>query len=92
VLLAAPPTTYERLQNLAQTITLDWAKLHRLVATSLGLTAEDGELDSPSEAENARDLAMIRGWEKDLASIPLDGASLVDVDDAKLPIHGLQDL
>jgi hypothetical protein len=27
---------------------------------------------------------MIRGWENELASIPLDGASLADVDDAKL--------
>jgi len=81
---SAPPTTSERLQTLAQTITFDWAKTHPLAATSLGLSDEDGQLDAPSEAENARDLAMIRGWENDLASIPLDGASLADVDDAKL--------
>jgi hypothetical protein len=81
---SAPPTTSERLQTLAQTITFDWAKTHPLAATSLGLSDEDGQLDTPSEAENARDLAMIRGWENDLASIPLDGASLTDVDDAKL--------
>ena len=80
----APRTTTERLQTLAQTITYDWAKTHPLVATFLGLSDEDGHLDTPSEAENARDLAMIRGWESELASIPLDGASLVDVDDAKL--------
>ena len=30
-----------RLQNLAQTITLDWAKLHPIMATSLGLTGEE---------------------------------------------------
>jgi hypothetical protein len=81
---SAPPTTTERLQTLAQTITFEWAKAHPLVATSLGLSDEDGQLDTPSEAENARDLAMVRGWEGDLASIPLEGASLVDVDDAKL--------
>jgi Bacterial protein of unknown function (DUF885) len=81
---AAPPTTAERLQTLAQKITFDWAKSHPLVATLVGLSDEDGQLDTPSEAENARDLAMIRGWESELASIPLDGASLVDVDDAKL--------
>jgi hypothetical protein len=82
---AAPaPTTTERLQSLAQSITFGWAKSHPLVATSLGLSDEDGKLDTPSEAENARDLAMIRAWETELASIPLNGASLVDVDDAKL--------
>jgi hypothetical protein len=84
VLPAAPPTTAERLQTLAQSITFGWAKSHPLVATSLGLSDEDGQLDTPSEAENVRDLAMIRGWENELASIPLDGASLTDVDDAKL--------
>ena len=82
---AAPaPTTTERLQALAKTITFDWAKSHPLMATFVGLSDEDGQLDTPSEAENARDLATIRGWERELASIPLDGASLVDVDDAKL--------
>src|SRR5208282_2070230 len=81
---AAPAPTTERLQTLAKTITFDWAKSHPLTATFLGLSDEDGQLDTPSEAENARDLATIRGWESELASIPLDGASLVDVDDAKL--------
>ncbi len=80
----APPTTAEQLQALAQRITFDWAKAHPLTATFLGLSDEDGRLDTPSEAENARDLATIRGWEKELAAIPLEGASLVDVDDAKL--------
>src|SRR5580693_807570 len=80
----APPTTAERLQTLAQSITFDWAKSHPLTATFLGLSDEDGRLDTPSVAENAHDLATIRGWESDLASIPLDGASLMDVDDAKL--------
>jgi len=81
---AAPPTTTERLQTLAQSITFGWAKSHPLTATFLGLSDEDGQLDSPSDAENARDIAMIRGWQRDLASIPLDGSSLRDVDDAKL--------
>ncbi len=81
---AAPPTTTERLQTLAQSMTFGWAKTHPLTATFLGLSDEDGQLDTPSEAENARDLATIRGWKSELASIPLDGASLRDVDDAKL--------
>src|SRR5580658_928220 len=74
---AAPPTATERLQALAQSITFGWAKSHPLTATFLGLSDEDGQLDTPSEAENARDIATIRGWQSELASIPLDGASLV---------------
>jgi len=82
---AAPaPTTTERLQSLARSITFGWAKSHPLAATFLGLSDEDGRLDTPSKAENDRDLAMIRAWERELESIPLNGASLVDVDDAKL--------
>ena len=81
---AAPPTTTERLQTLAQSITFGWAKAHPLTATFLGLSDEDGQLDTPSEAQNARDIAMIRGWQSELASIPLNGASLKDVDDTKL--------
>jgi uncharacterized protein (DUF885 family) len=83
-LAATPPAAAERLQAIAKTITFEWAKSHPLTATFLGLSDEDGQLDTPSEAENTRDLASIRGWESELASIPLDGASLVDVDDAKL--------
>jgi hypothetical protein len=83
-LAAAHASPTERLQTLAKTITFDWAKTHPLTATFLGLSDEDGKLDTPSEAENIRDLATIRGWKQDLASIPLDGASLIDVDDAKL--------
>jgi uncharacterized protein (DUF885 family) len=81
---AAPRTATEQLQALAQKITFDWAKSHPLTATSVGLSDEDGQLDTPSAAENARDLATIQGWESELAAIPLDGASLVDVDDAKV--------
>ena len=83
-LAAAPASPAERLQTLAKTVTFEWAKTHPLTATFLGLSDEDGKLDTPSEAENIRDLASIRGWKQDLASIPLDGASLADVDDAKL--------
>jgi uncharacterized protein (DUF885 family) len=81
---APAATTTERLQTLAQAITFRWAKSHPLVATSLGLSDADGQLDTPSDAENARDLAAIRGWENELAAIPLNGAALTDVDDAKL--------
>jgi hypothetical protein len=81
----APPTaTAQQLQNLARATTFDWAKAHPLFATSLGLSDEDGQLDTPSAAENARDLATIRRWESELAAIPLKGVPLADVDDAKL--------
>jgi hypothetical protein len=82
-LLAAPPVN-ERLQTLARSMTFDWAKSHPISATFLGLSDEDGLLDTPSEEQNARDLETIRGWERELAAIPLEGAPLVDVDDAKL--------
>jgi uncharacterized protein (DUF885 family) len=81
---AAPPNTSEQLQTLARSVTFDWAKTHPLTATFLGLSDEDGQLDTPSEAANARDLATIREWQRRLAAISLAGASLTDVDDAKL--------
>jgi uncharacterized protein (DUF885 family) len=81
---AVDQTAHERIQALARAMTFDWAKSHPLTATFLGLSDEDGRLDTPSEAENARDLATIRAWESELASISLDGAPLVDTDDAKL--------
>ena len=81
---AAPQSASEQLQTLARSATFDWAKTHPLTATLLGLSDEDGQLDSPSEAANARDLATIREWQRQLAAISLHGASLTDVDDAKL--------
>jgi len=81
---AAPPNASEQLQTLARSVTFDWAKTHPLTATLLGLSDEDGLLDAPSEAANARDLAAIREWQRRLAAISLDGAALTDVDDAKL--------
>ncbi len=81
---ALPPTTSEQLQTLGRAMTFDWAKTHPITATFLGLSDEDGQLDTPSETENARDLATIREWQRQLAAISLEGASLTDVDDAKL--------
>jgi uncharacterized protein (DUF885 family) len=81
---AAPPSASAQLQTLARSVTFDWAKTHPLTATLLGLSDEDGQLDTPSEAANARDLATIREWQRQLAAISLNGASLTDVDDAKL--------
>lgn len=80
----ARASSADRLQALAKTMTFDWAKLHPLTATNLGITGEDGQLDTPSAAENARDLSLIHRWQRDLAAIPLSGASLITRDDAKL--------
>ncbi len=80
---AADPT-YDKLQALAREITFDWVKSHPLEATQVGLSDEDGQLDTPSLAGVATDLATIRRWESRLAAISLGGATLVDNDDAKL--------
>jgi len=76
--------SYRQLQALARDITFGWAKLHPLVATQLGIAGENGLLDTPSLAEDNRDLALIRTWEARLAAIPLAGASLQIRDDAVL--------
>jgi uncharacterized protein (DUF885 family) len=81
---ATPPPAAGALQALAHDMTYGWATAHPLFATELGLSDEDGRLDTPSLAENAADLATIRNWEARLAAIPLSDASLHDRDDAAL--------
>ena len=49
-----------------------------VVATGLGLTELDGELETPSRANRAADFAQIRAWRVTLASIPLSHATLVE--------------
>jgi uncharacterized protein (DUF885 family) len=74
-----------RLQTLARDMTFIWAKEHPLFATALGLTDEDGDLDIPTEATRAHDLAQVRAWRATLAKIPLVGtATLVERDNARL--------
>jgi uncharacterized protein (DUF885 family) len=77
-------SAHDRLQALAREITFETAKAHPLIATSLGLSDEDGLLDTPSPQQNARDLAAIRAWEARLAAIDTTGAPLADRDDALL--------
>ena len=83
-LAASNDATYGAIQTLAREITFTWAKMHPLDATSLGLSDEDGKLETPSLAANARDLAAIEGWKRALTAIPLASATLVDRDDARL--------
>ena len=72
------------MQTLAREITFEWAKTHPLTATALGLSDYDGELDTPSLAQNQRDLKTIRRWQTELAATPLGNATLVERDDALL--------
>jgi len=81
---AQPSGAGSRLQSLARDMTFGWAKSHPLVATGLGLTDEDGDLDTPSSAARQADLERIRAWERALAAIPLAGATLAERDDAVL--------
>jgi hypothetical protein len=62
----------------------DWAKHHPIFGTQLGLTDLDGELETPSVAARAADLAQIRAWQAALKAIPLARATLVERDDALL--------
>jgi uncharacterized protein (DUF885 family) len=73
-----------QLQALARDVTFTWSKEHPLQATALGLTQYDGDLDQPSQAEVERDLAQIRTWQTRLQRISLEGATLVERDDALL--------
>jgi uncharacterized protein (DUF885 family) len=75
---------HAKVQALAHEIVFESAKAHPLDASALGLSDEDGLLDSPSPQANAADLAAIRKWEAELAALPLAAASLVDKDDVKL--------
>ena len=87
LLLGAAPATRpvsDTLRAIAHEMTYDWGRAHPLIATGLGLSDEDGRLDTPSRLGNEADLATIRSWEIRLAATPLQGASLHDRDDAML--------
>ena len=75
---------YQQLQALEHNITFTWGALHPIVATTEGISGYDGKLDHPSAAENARDLALIHGWQTKLNGIALSGASRRVRDDATL--------
>jgi hypothetical protein len=81
---AGTSPVYAQLQALARDMTFVWAKRHPLFATDLGLTDEDGELETPSLANRNADIALVHTWKARLAAIPLHGATLVEHDDALL--------
>ncbi len=78
---------HERLVQLAQDMTQTTAKLFPMVATAVGISGHDGELEQPSEAFRQHTLAQLKRWETQLDAIVSAGGnamSLVDQDDAKL--------
>lgn len=80
----ATDPAYGKLQLLASDMTFQWAKLHPIVATSVGISGYNGELNHPSAAEEKRDLALIRSWESRLSSISLNDQPRSVRDDATL--------
>ena len=83
---AAPPSVHDRLTTLAKTMVFTMARRHPMQATALGISGYDAKLSAPSKAYRARDLALLRDWEGELAQIapPQAHLSLVDRDDATL--------
>ncbi len=65
-----PPPLTATLQALARDMTYGWAKTHPLEATALGLSDEDGRLDTPSVAQNAADLATIKSGKRGSPRFP----------------------
>jgi hypothetical protein len=89
VLLASAPSraaegAAAQLQALARDMTFRWAQLHPFWTNELGIPGEDGQLDRPSLAADARDLKLIRNWKAQLAAIPVAGQPLRIRDDALL--------
>jgi uncharacterized protein (DUF885 family) len=81
---AAADASYDQLQALAHDTVFVWAKLHPIYATTYGIPGEDGALDTPSVAEDERDLALTKTWEKRLDAISLTGEPRNVRDDATL--------
>ena len=81
---ALADASYDQLQALAHDTVFEWAKLHPIYATNNGIPGEDGALDTPSLAEDQRDLALTRTWETRLDAISLTGEPRQTRDDAAL--------
>jgi hypothetical protein len=86
-LAAGVDQDHERLVQLAQDMTQTTAKLFPMVATAVGISGHDGELEQPSEASRQHYIAQLNQWRTQLDAIVGKGGnamSLVDQDDAKL--------
>jgi uncharacterized protein (DUF885 family) len=83
----AQQTAHDSLTRLAREIVYTSARLHPMLATTLGIAGYDGDLERPTEASRAAELARLQKWRQRLRAIaPLPGSklSMVDADDARL--------
>ncbi len=83
----AEPTVHDKLSALAREIVDTSARLHPMLATELGIPGHDGELEMPTEAGRAAEVAQLKAWRQRLLKITSPDASklsLVDADDARL--------
>jgi uncharacterized protein (DUF885 family) len=73
-----------KIQRIAKEMVLGVASDHPINATYLGIPGHDAELDHPSRAQQAKDLARIRDWRRQLDSISRAHISLNEKDDVLL--------
>ena len=81
--LAATPA-HERLPAIAHAYIDAVVGDDPIAATFLGLPGVDGTLLAPSEERRAARIARLRAWRAELDAVDLRGATLAEVDDAKL--------
>ncbi|HWZ62502.1 MAG TPA: hypothetical protein VNX02_05725 [Steroidobacteraceae bacterium] len=58
----AEPAAHEALVSLAQDMTFTTAQVYPMTATYFGIPGHDGELEAPSEAFRAAQVARLEGW------------------------------
>jgi len=83
----ADPAPHQALTSLAQDMIFTTAKVYPMSATYLGIPGHDGELEMPSEAFRAAQVARLEEWQRRLDGISAGfdaHTSLVDRDDALL--------
>jgi len=83
----ATGSPHEQLTSLAQEIVYTSARLHPMLATRLGIPGYDGDLETPTEATRAAEVARLEKWRERLhriASATGSKLSTVDSDDLKL--------
>jgi uncharacterized protein (DUF885 family) len=83
----AQQSTHQALESLAQGMVYTTARVYPMTATFLGLPGHDGELETPSEALRAAQVARLQHWQSELGAISsgFDAhTSLVERDDAAL--------
>ena len=83
----ADGAAHDKLVSLANDMTFTTAAALPMMATALGISGHDAELDVPSEAARAERVARLQQWQQQLRDIMAtfnDATALVDRDDARL--------